>query len=84
MLAPVFKVMLADARMLPTNAVPVPRVAELPTCQNTLQSCPPLTICTTAALAVVSVVPIWKMKTAVGSPLASRVSVPVSWAEVSK
>ena len=27
-----------SAKMLPTNVVPVPRVAELPTCQNTLQA----------------------------------------------
>ena len=36
MLAPVFSVMLVSARMSPTNAVVVPSVAELPTCQNTL------------------------------------------------
>jgi len=36
--APVFRVMLVSARMFPTNAVPVPRVAELPTCQNTLHA----------------------------------------------
>ena len=36
-LAPVFRVMLVSARIFPANAVPVPRVAELPTCQNTLQ-----------------------------------------------
>ena len=34
MIAPVSRVMLADARMLPSKAVVVPRVAELPTCQN--------------------------------------------------
>ena len=36
-LAPVFMVMLVSARIFPTNVVVVPRVAELPTCQNTLQ-----------------------------------------------
>ena len=35
-LAPVFRVMLVSARMFPVNAVVVPRVAELPTCQKTL------------------------------------------------
>jgi hypothetical protein len=35
--APVLRVMLVSARMLPTNEVVVPRVAELPTCQKTLQ-----------------------------------------------
>ena len=37
MLAFVVSVMLASARMFPSNEVEVPRVAELPTCQNTLQ-----------------------------------------------
>jgi hypothetical protein len=31
--APVVSVIFAKAKMFPTNAVPVPRVAELPTCQ---------------------------------------------------
>src|ERR1019366_387933 len=38
MLAPVFRVMLVSARIFPSNAVVVPRVAELPTCQNTFRS----------------------------------------------
>jgi hypothetical protein len=42
MFAPVFKVMLANARILPWNEVVVPRVAELPICQNTLHPEPPL------------------------------------------
>src|SRR5512135_1967854 len=67
-LAPVFSVMLVRARMLPLNAVPVPSVAELPTCQNALQFEPPLLKVTTELLAVVSVLPIWKTKTALGSP----------------
>jgi hypothetical protein len=37
MLAPVVRVMLASARIFPTNDVPVPSVAELPTFQNALQ-----------------------------------------------
>src|SRR6187402_2868098 len=40
--APVFNVMLARARTLPANDVVVPRVAELPTCQNAPQAWPPL------------------------------------------
>jgi hypothetical protein len=40
--APVVAVMLVSARMVPRNLVPVPRVAELPTCQKTLQDCAPL------------------------------------------
>ena len=38
MVAPVVRVMLVSAMMLPANAVVVPSVAELPTCQNTLQA----------------------------------------------
>ena len=36
--APVVTVMEANARMLPLNTEPVPRVAELPTCQKTLEA----------------------------------------------
>jgi hypothetical protein len=69
--------------MLPTKSVPVPRVAELPICQNTLQATPgpPLMTTTDASLAVVSVLPISKMKTASGLFWASRVSLPVSCAD---
>ena len=64
--APVSRVMLAYARILPSKAVAVPRVAELPTCQNRPSSEPPLEpglmIFTEAGLtsSVMSVVPIWK------------------------
>ena len=57
------------------EAVVVPSVAELPTCQNTLQACAPLTSLTRLADAVISVEPAWKTKTAFGSPWASSVSV---------
>ena len=56
--APVVRLMLSRARILPTNAVPIPMVAELPTCQNTLQSTPPLVTRTDEPSAVVSVLPI--------------------------
>ncbi len=82
MFAPVVMVMLSSARIFPANAVPVPSVAELPTCQNTLQSEPPLITFTVELLAVVSVLPIWKTNTALGSPAASSVTVPVSCADV--
>ena len=70
MVAPVFIVMLASARMWPTKAVPVPTVAELPTCQKILQSGvePALMVTTDEALAVVSVLPIWKTNCAFESP----------------
>jgi len=41
-LAPLLRVMLASAKMFPTNLVVVPRVAELPTCQKTLHGLAPL------------------------------------------
>ncbi len=60
-LAPVVTVSLIFARMLPSKAVLVPRVAELPTCQNTFPAVAPLASTTEDLLAVVSVVPILKM-----------------------
>src|ERR1700733_4708475 len=83
-LAPVVRVMLVSARMSPMNVVPVPRVAELPICQSTLHGWPPSMTLTDASAAVVSVLPIWKMKTAPGSPWASRTSAPVNWADDEK
>lgn len=38
MVAPVFAVIDVSAKRWPTNAEPVSRVAELPTCQNTLHA----------------------------------------------
>jgi hypothetical protein len=55
--APVFSVMLASAMIFPLNAEVVPRVAELPTCQNMLQSVAPFRTATDELLAVVSVLP---------------------------
>ena len=53
-LAPVVIVILANATMFPTNWVPVPSVAELVTCQNTLHGAPAPVRRTTELLAVVS------------------------------
>jgi hypothetical protein len=52
----------------------VPSVAELPTRQNTLPPCAPLISETVEALAVVSVLPMLKMKTELGlfKPLSVR------------
>src|ERR1700674_5195871 len=58
MLAPLFRVMLESARIFPSNAVVVPRVAELPTCQNTFESVKLLLKITDELLAVVRVLPI--------------------------
>jgi len=76
--APVPRLMLVSARMLPAKLVPAPRVAELPTCQKTLQLEPPLITWTEAPVAVVRVLPIWKMKTASGLPCASSTSAPTA------
>jgi hypothetical protein len=82
--APVVTVMLVNARMFPANDVAVPSVAELPTCQNTLPADPALIRTTDEALAVVSVLPILKMKTALALPWPLSVRVPVSCAEEAK
>ena len=77
-LALVFRVMLVNARIFPWNEVVVPSVAELPTFQNTLHPDPLLIMTTDELLAVVIVLPIWKTKTELGLPWASRVSAPVN------
>ncbi len=69
--------------ILPTNVLPAPRVAELPTCQNMFTELPLSSVIPEAESAV-SVAPIWKWKTALGSPPVSSVSIPVSCAKVSK
>jgi hypothetical protein len=76
--APVSRVMDVSARMVPRKLVAVPIVAELPICQNTLHARAPLVSRTRLLVAVVSVEPAWKTKTAPASPSASRVSVPVN------
>jgi hypothetical protein len=85
-LAPVFMVILVNARIFPTNAEFVSIVAELPTCQNTLQPAPGrLFLKTTVELgAVVSVLPISKTQIALGSPRVSRIRVPVIAADDAK
>jgi hypothetical protein len=73
--APVAKEIDVRARMLPTNDVVVPNVAELPTCQNTLQACTPPVSTTLLPGAVVSPLTDWKIKTEFASP--ESVTVPV-------
>jgi hypothetical protein len=80
-LAPVPTVIEARATIFPANTVPTPRVAELPTCQNTLHAWASLIKDTSAMVEVMSVDPIWKTQTLLGSPLPSRVKVPVRNAE---
>jgi pyruvoyl-dependent arginine decarboxylase (PvlArgDC) len=66
-----------NAKIEPRNTVVVSSVAELPTCQNTLQADAPLMRLTVLLGAVMSVLPAWKMNTAPGSFCASKVTVPV-------
>lgn len=74
--APVFSVIEVYASMFPLMIESTSRVAELPTCQKTWQAvAPPLRI-TLRSTVVINVVGIWKMKTAFGSPWASRVRSP--------
>jgi len=73
----VSKVILARAITVPIKFVPVPRVAELPTCQKTPHGCAPLTSATEASLAVMRVLGTRKINTASGLPSSFRVSVPV-------
>ena len=76
--APVWRVMLLSASTDPTKLVVVPIVAELPTCQYTLQAWAPPVSATALPLLVTSVEPAWNTKTASGSPWPSSVTVPVS------
>ena len=78
MFAPVVSVMLVSAIRLPMNDVVVPSVAELPICQYTPHGFPPLIMSTDDPLAVVSVLPILKMKIALAFPCALSVRVPVN------
>ena len=81
--APVVAVIDVSARMVPLNEEYVPRVAELPTCQNTFAACVPSVRAIVLAgvpglpAAVTSVEPAWKMNTAFGSPPPSSVNFPV-------
>lgn len=53
--AAVLAVIVANAMIVPTKRVPVPSVAEEPTCQNTLHACAPLTSATDVPDPVISV-----------------------------
>jgi hypothetical protein len=78
MVAPVVAEIDVRARMLPAKVELVPSVAELPTCQKTLHAWAPPVRLTSLADAVMRVEATWKTKTALGSPFALRVTVPVS------
>jgi hypothetical protein len=74
---PVLRVMLVLARMLPSNPVPVPRVAELPTTQYTAAFAPTSDKVTVVLDPVMSVDGIRKTHSSLALPLPCRVTVPV-------
>ena len=75
-LAPVPRLMLVSATMFPLKAVPVPSVAELPTCQYTLRALLPPVMTTDELLAVLRALAILKMNMELALP--ESVSFPVS------
>ena len=75
--APVVRVADVKAKIFPLNVEFVPSVAELPTCQKTLQAWAPFVRTTLLSPAVMSVEEVLKIKTALGSPAALSVRVPV-------
>ncbi len=79
--APVFTVIEVSASTLPTRCEPASSVAELPTCQKTLQAWALFVSVTVLDEAIFSVEPAWNTKTAFGSPPPSRVRLPVSPSE---
>lgn len=76
-IAPVVTAIIVKARMVPRNVEFVPRLAELPTCQKTLQGLAPLMRFTELVDPVMSVDGDWKIQTEFGSPAPSSVTVPV-------
>jgi hypothetical protein len=68
--------------MVPKKVEPVPRVAELPTCQKTLHELAPLMSCTVLVDSVVRLVGTWKTQTEVGSFWPSSVRFPVRFIEL--
>ena len=75
--APVCAVTDARASTVPTKVELVPRVAELPTCQKTLQEACEVVNLTTLREPVIRVLEAWKMNTAFGFVRLSNVTVPV-------
>ena len=73
--APWLTVMLVRARMVPTKVELVSSVAELPTCQKTLQACAPPVRVIVLELAVTRSDVAWKIQTASASPLSVRLPV---------
>ena len=80
---PVVTVIDVRASTLPRKAELVPSVAELPTCQKTLQAEAPFVRRTELAESVTRVEPTWKTNTASALPCASRMSAPPTSSEES-
>jgi len=81
---PPSSVMLVKAIITPAKVLPVCMTAEEPTCQNKLQGDAPPIKATVAPVAVVRVLPIWKIHRSLGLPVPLRVRVPVSSADDEK
>ena len=77
MIALLFAVIDWSAYILPENSEFIPKVAELPTCQNVLHAFVFSVYTTLLSVAVTRVDSIWKMNSASSSPLESSVKVPV-------
>jgi hypothetical protein len=71
-----------NAMIVPVKVEAVPNVAELPTCQKTLQACASLMTLTLLAVAVTNVDATWKMNTALGFPWPFNVRVPLTAIEL--
>ena len=72
--APESRVAEVSAMMVPTKVLPDASVAELPTCQNTLQAWAPFSNCTTLSDAVTRSDDAWKTNTELASPSPLRTS----------
>jgi hypothetical protein len=82
--AAVSSVTEAAARILPWNALSVPKVAEDPTCQNTLQANAPPVSTIPEPVAVIKELPIWKYQASLDEPVPARAKTPVRAAELLK
>ena len=76
-LAPVVRVADVSASIFPLKVEFMPSVAEVPTCQKTLQACAPFIRIILLDPAVINVSDVLNIKTAFGSFSASSVKVPV-------
>ena len=70
-----FTVMLVSAMIVPTNDELLPSVAELPTCQNTLQACAPPESVIVFDVAVTRSEVAWKTHTELASPVSVRLPI---------